>query len=73
MDQIEDHPEQTITLHVDDEIATVADRTLPVSIDASQRNALLNGIWDTTALMKSYMDRVDETAQQLPYMNGFDA
>ena len=72
MDQIEDHPEQTITLHVDDEIATVADRTLPVSIDASQRNALLNGIWDTTALMKSYMDRVDETAQQLPYLNDFE-
>jgi len=73
MDKIEETPDAEITLRVDEEIADVAGRTLPVSIDESQRNALLNGIWDTTALMKSYMDRVKQTAQQLPYMNGFDA
>ena len=71
MDTIEDEPSTVLTLKVDDEIVEAAGRTLPVSIDASQKNALLNGIWDTTALMKSYMDRVEATANRLPYMKGF--
>lgn len=73
MDHIEEEPDAEITLDVEQEIATVSGRTLPVTIDDAQQEALLNGIWDTTALMKSYLDDVQKTAQQLPYLNAFDA
>ena len=71
MDHVEAHPDAAITLDVEAEIATVSDRTLPIAINDSQREALLNGIWDTTALMKSYLDDVQHTAEQLPYLNAF--
>jgi 3-isopropylmalate/(R)-2-methylmalate dehydratase small subunit len=71
MGHVEAHPDAAITLDVEAEIATVSDRTLPIAINDSQREALLNGIWDTTALMKSYLDDVQLTAEQLPYLNGF--
>jgi 3-isopropylmalate/(R)-2-methylmalate dehydratase small subunit len=73
MDHVEARPDASITLDVEQEIATVSDRTLPISIDDSQREALLNGIWDTTALMKSYLDDVKQTADQLPYLNNFES
>jgi 3-isopropylmalate/(R)-2-methylmalate dehydratase small subunit len=73
MDHVEDHPDAAITLDIEQEIATVSDRTLPVAVNDSQREALLNGIWDTTALMKSYMDDIKQTADQLPYLNDFEA
>jgi 3-isopropylmalate/(R)-2-methylmalate dehydratase small subunit len=73
MDRVEARPDASITLDVEQEIATVGDRTLPISIDDSQREALLNGIWDTTALMKSYLDDVKQTADQLPYLNNFES
>jgi 3-isopropylmalate/(R)-2-methylmalate dehydratase small subunit len=56
---------------VEAETVTVADETVDVTINDSQREALLQGIWDTTALMKSYMDEVEQTAEQLPYLNEF--
>lgn len=73
MDHVEDHPDAVITLDIEQEIATVSDRTLPVAVNDSQREALLNGIWDTTALMKSYMDDVKQTADRLPYLNDFES
>jgi len=73
MDHTEAHPDAVITLDVEQEIATVDDRTLPIAINDSQREALLNGIWDTTALMKSYMDDVKQTADRLPYLNDFES
>ena len=73
MDHIETQPGAEITLDVEREIASAGGRTLPVTIDDAQQEALLNGIWDTTALMKSYLDDVQKTAQQLPYLNAFDA
>jgi len=73
MDHTEAHPDAVITLDVEQEIATVDDRTLPITINDSQREALLNGIWDTTALMKSYMDDVKQTADRLPYLNDFES
>jgi len=71
MAHIEEHPDAVLTLDVEQEIATVSGRTLPVTINQAQREALLNGIWDTTALMKSYLDDVQATADRLPYVNGF--
>jgi len=50
---------------------TVGDETVDVTVSDAQREALLQGVWDTTALMKSYMDEVEQTAKSVPYLNGF--
>jgi len=71
MEQVEADPALEITIDVEAETVTVGDETLDVTISESQREALLQGIWDTTALMKSYMDEVQQTADQLPYLNAF--
>ena len=71
MAQVEADPTLELTIDVEAETITVGDETVDVTINDSQREALLQGIWDTTALMKSYMDEVEQTAEQLPYLNEF--
>jgi 3-isopropylmalate/(R)-2-methylmalate dehydratase small subunit len=71
MEQIEADPTLELTVDVEAETATVGDETIDITINDAQREALLQGIWDTTALMKSYMDEVRQTANEVPYLNGF--
>ena len=71
MEQVEADPALELTLDVETETVTVGDETVDVTINDSQREALLQGIWDTTALMKSYMDEVEQTAEAVPYLNDF--
>ena len=71
MGQVEADPTIELTIDVEAETATVGDETIGVTINDSQREALLQGIWDTTALMKSYMDEVEQTANEVPYLNDF--
>jgi 3-isopropylmalate/(R)-2-methylmalate dehydratase small subunit len=71
MEQVEADPTLELKIDVEEETATVGDETVDITINDSQREALLQGIWDTTALMKSYMDEVEQTAEQLPYLNDF--
>lgn len=69
---IGDHPDTEITVNVEAE--TVAyeneadDRTVDVAVDPAQRTALVDGIWDTTALMKSNAQATKATAADLPYV-----
>lgn len=71
MDRVEADPTLELTIDVEDETVHVGDTVIEVDIDVAQREALLKGIWDTTALMKSYMDEVRETADEAPYLNDF--
>ena len=71
MEQVEADPTLEISIDVEAETATVGNEPVDVTINDSQREALLQGIWDTTALMKSYMDEVRQTANEMPYLNDF--
>jgi 3-isopropylmalate/(R)-2-methylmalate dehydratase small subunit len=71
MAQVEADPALDLTIDVEAETVTVGDETVDVTISDAQREALLQGIWDTTALMKSYMDEVEQTANDVPYLNDF--
>jgi 3-isopropylmalate/(R)-2-methylmalate dehydratase small subunit len=71
MEQVEADPALELRIDVEAETVTVGDETVDVSISDAQREALLQGIWDTTALMKSYMDEVEQTAEAVPYLNDF--
>ncbi|MDS0222497.1 3-isopropylmalate dehydratase small subunit [Haloarcula sp. S1AR25-5A] len=45
------------------------DNEINVSVDRAQREALVEGNWDTTALMKANRNAIEETASQLPYLD----
>jgi len=70
-DRVEADPALELTIDVAEQTVHAGDDAINVDIDDAQQEALLQGIWDTTALMKSYLDAVEATAQQLPYLNDF--
>ncbi len=71
MAQVTADPALELTIDVEAETVTVGDEPVNVTISDAQREALLQGVWDTTALMRSYMDEVEQTASELSYLNDF--
>jgi len=66
---IEAHPDEEIHVDVETETVTYDDETIEATVDDAQRRALTEGVWDTTALMKSNADAVAEKAAELPYVD----
>ncbi|MBB6645243.1 3-isopropylmalate dehydratase small subunit [Halobellus ruber] len=64
---IDDNPDGEIHVDVGNETVTYGDTTIEATVDDAQRRALTEGVWDTTALMKSNADAVAEKAAALPY------
>ena len=58
-----------IEIDVSNEEATYDDRVLDVSIPDSTKEALVEGIWDTTELLYSNMSHVHDTAGSLSYVD----
>ena len=67
---IREHPDGDIEIDVGAETVTYGDTTVDVEIDDAMREALVEGIWDTTALMYSNLSKVEATAADLPYVDG---
>ncbi|RRJ33745.1 3-isopropylmalate dehydratase small subunit [Halocatena pleomorpha] len=71
---VENHPDTELTVDVETETVTYErgsddqSTTLDVAVDPAQRTALVDGIWDTTALMKSNEQAIEQTAADLPYI-----
>ena len=63
-----DNPDGEIEVDVAAETVTYGGNEIGVSVDNAQRQALVEGIWDTTALMKSNEQAIAETADSLPYV-----
>jgi 3-isopropylmalate/(R)-2-methylmalate dehydratase small subunit len=72
-DWVEANPDGDIAVDVEAETVTYGDGTVDVEVDEAQRKALVEGIWDTTALMKSNEDAIAETARSLPYVTDPEA
>ena len=66
---IDDHPDGEIDVDVASETVTYGGNEMNVSVDDAQRRALVEGEWDTTALMKSNAGEVRKTAESLPYVD----
>ncbi|QLD87632.1 3-isopropylmalate dehydratase small subunit [Natronomonas salina] len=68
-DWVAANPDGEIEVHVAAETVTYGGETVDVEVDDAQRKALVEGIWDTTALMKSNTQAIAETAASLPYVD----
>jgi len=66
---VDANPDGEIEIDVGDETVTYGGNTVEVEVDDAQRKALVDGIWDTTALMKSNSEAIAETAASLPYID----
>jgi 3-isopropylmalate/(R)-2-methylmalate dehydratase small subunit len=65
---VDENPDAEIEIDVEAETVTYGDTTVGVTVDDAQRKALVDGEWDTTALMRSNQDAVRELAESLPYV-----
>lgn len=66
---IEANPDGDIEIDVADERVRYGDHEVDVTVNEAQRRALVDGVWDTTALMRSNSGAVAETAAALPYLD----
>ena len=69
---IEANPDDEVEIDVAAETVTYGGTTVDVAIDDAMQEALVDGIWDTTALMYANMSKVERTAVDLPYVGGDD-
>ena len=67
-DWIEDNPGSDIEVDVADATVTYGETVADVEIDDAQQQALLEGTWDTTAVMRANREQVRQTAESLPYV-----
>jgi len=67
-DWVDEHPDGELHVDVAGETVTYGDATVEVTVDDAQRKALVDGVWDTTALMRSNHGEVVRTARSLPYV-----
>jgi 3-isopropylmalate/(R)-2-methylmalate dehydratase small subunit len=65
---IGDNPDGDIEIDVENERVSYDGTTIDGDIDDAMKEALLDGIWDTTALMYSNLAAVETTAAGLPYV-----
>ena len=65
---VKENPDGDIDIDVDAETVAYGGTTVDANVDEAQRKALVDGIWDTTALMKSNTESIAKTADSLPYI-----
>ncbi len=65
---VADNPDENLEIDVAAETVTYGDETIEVTVDDAQRKALVEGVWDTTALMKANAGEVCKKAEELPYV-----
>jgi 3-isopropylmalate/(R)-2-methylmalate dehydratase small subunit len=67
-DWVEENPDAEITVDVADGTVTFGQTTVDVDLSDSQQRALVEGVWDTTAVMRHNLEQVRKTARSLPYV-----
>lgn len=67
-DFVDANPDAKIEVDVEGEQISYGERTVSGTVHDAQRKALVEGVWDTTALMGSNREAVAAVAQSLPYI-----
>jgi 3-isopropylmalate/(R)-2-methylmalate dehydratase small subunit len=66
---IEANPDGDIEIDVEAETVTYGDTVIEGEIDDAMKEALVEGIWDTTTLMYSNLSKVEQMASKLSYVD----
>jgi 3-isopropylmalate/(R)-2-methylmalate dehydratase small subunit len=64
-------PQTPITVDVETQEVRFGDRVIKASISDGARNQLVNGTWDSTAVLLEAGAAIESTAAKLPYVKGF--
>ena len=64
-------PQTPLSVDVEKQEERFADRVIKASVPDGTRNALVNGTWDSTAVLLEAGDKIEATAKKLPYVSGF--
>jgi len=71
-DHVESNPDAEISIDVESETIAYGETVVDADVSEAQRKALVEGVWDTTALMGANGDAVKATARSLPYITDAD-
>jgi len=69
---VDDHPDGDLRVDVVEESVEYDDAELSANVDEAQHKALVDGVWDTTALMRANREAVRSVADSLPYVESDD-
>ena len=64
-------PQTPISVSVEKQEVRFGDRTISARIPDGPRNSLVQGTWDSTAVLLQGGDQIEATAKKLPYVSGF--
>ena len=68
---IERAPQQAVSVDIEKQEVRFGDRVIKASVPDGPRNQLVNGTWDSTAVLLEAGDKIEATAKKLPYASGF--
>jgi 3-isopropylmalate/(R)-2-methylmalate dehydratase small subunit len=68
---IERAPKETVSVDVDKQEVRFGDKVIKARVPDGPRNQLVNGTWDSTAVLLEAGAAIEATAKKLPYVSGF--
>ncbi len=71
MSLVEKRPETVVHVDLDKKAVTAEDSVMPLEMPETVRRSLLNGMWDTTAVLLAAEGDIESTAMRIPYISGF--
>jgi len=64
-------PQQAVTVDVEKQEVRFGDRAIKATVPDGPRSQLINGTWDSTAVLLEAGAAIETTAGKLPYVKGF--
>jgi len=64
-------PQEPVAVDVDKQEVRFGDRVIRATVPDGPRNQLVNGTWDSTAVLLEAGAVIETTARKLPYVAGF--
>ncbi|MFW5827785.1 MAG: 3-isopropylmalate dehydratase small subunit [Alkalispirochaeta sp.] len=71
MSVIEQDPTTHVTIDLPSSTMSVGDASYTFDMPAAYRSALIAGNWDSTSVLLSHLDLIDERSSKIPYIAGF--
>jgi len=71
MSLVEKRPETVVQVDLDKKTVTAEDSVVAMDMPETVRRSLLNGMWDTTAVLLAAEGDIESTAMRIPYISGF--